>query len=214
MHSGVPACLNTYCVLHLHQSHPLSSQGRVSGPKMYSSGSSPGQVLTPQDAGQGHRGAFPPQKEVTALPSPFPVAGLLTIPGGKLGPPACPTPCPLLKYLQFRARFGSTYTKEVPAIPVLKPKLPRLLFTPCPTAALPHTPSTMRQPSPHSFLHTQPLPEGEEARRELGGWNKEEIPAHILQAAPATWAGLACSSQIQILSPLKGPPTAQLVAVP
>lgn len=92
---------NTYCVLHLHQSHPLSSQGRVSGPKLYSSGSSPGQVLIPQDAGQEHRGAFPPQKEVAALPFPFPVAGLLTVPGGKLGPPACPTPCPLLKYPQF-----------------------------------------------------------------------------------------------------------------
>lgn len=112
-------CLNTYCVLHLHQSHPLSSQGRVSEPKLYSSGSSPGQVLTPQDAaGQGHRGAFPPQKEVAALPSPFPVAGLLTIPGGKLGPPACPTPCPLLKYLQFLSSSPSCPDFSSPHAPL------------------------------------------------------------------------------------------------
>lgn len=108
---------------------------------------------------------------------------------------------------------------EVPTIPVLKPKLPRLLFAPFLTAALPPCstpppPAAMRQPSPHSSLCTQPLPAGEEARRELGGWNKEEIPVHILQVEPAPWVGLVCSSQIQILSPPKGPPTAQLVAVP
>lgn len=133
--------------------------------------------------------------------SPFPLPSCWSPhnPWGKTGAPSLPNPMS---------------SPKVPAIPVLKPKLPRLPFTPCPTAALPHTPSTIRQPSPHFSLHTQPLPEGEEARRELGGWNKEEIPAHILQAEPATWAGLACSSQIQILSPLKGPPTAQLVAVP
>lgn len=100
---------------------------------------------------------------------------------------------------------------EVPTIPVLKPKLPRLLFAPFLTAALlPRSthrspPPAMRQPSPHSSLCTQPLPAGEEARRELGGWNKEEIPVHILQVEPAPWVGWSVVPRFKYCLPQKAP---------
>ena len=66
-------------------------------------------------------------------------------------------------------------------------------------------PPAMRQPSPHSSLCTQPLPAGEEARRELGGWNKEEIPVHILQVEPAPWVGWSVVPRFKYCLPQKAP---------
>lgn len=174
------ACLNTYCVQHLHQSHPLSSQGRVSGPKLYSSGSSPGQVLTPQDAGQGHRGAFPPQKEVAALPSLFPVAGLLTIPGRKLGPPGCPTPCPLLKYPQFLSSSPSCRDFSLPHSS-LQPFLPA-----------PHRPPPRSHEAAFSpLLSVHPAPACGRGGTQRAGWLEQGRNSSTHSAGRASPVGRA-----------------------
>lgn len=121
------------------------------------------QVLTPQDAGQGTEGHS--SKGGGRSPSLFPVAGLLTIPGENCNPQAA------------RPLVLSQCTHTLSSLPLL-----RLL---CP---IPHCSPFLPAPHPPppcsheaAFLPTPCAPSpclvGEEARRGLGGWNKEEIPS-------------------------------------
>lgn len=104
---------------------------------------------------------------------------------------------------------------EVPTIPVLKPKLPRLLFAPFLTAAL--LPRSTHRSPPHSheaafspLLSVHPAPACGRGGTQRAGWLEQGRNSSTHSAGRASPVGrLVCSSQIQILSPPKGPPAAQ-----
>lgn len=89
VHSQPEYLLCATSISHIHSAHKEGSLGPQAAPLGQPS---PGQVLTPQDTGQGHRGGTTSSKGGRCRP-PSPVSGLLTIPEGKLQPVACP--CPL-----------------------------------------------------------------------------------------------------------------------